>query len=65
MDTFIIVYAAYATGTGEYGYMPFFAVFYSFLLGYLFKNEKSQIHKIQNSLTNFNKGYINFELSNK
>ncbi|GAB1452028.1 hypothetical protein MASR2M47_20840 [Draconibacterium sp.] len=38
MDTLIVVYAAYAMGTGEYGYISFFAIFYSFQLGYLISN---------------------------
>ena len=63
LDTFIIVYAAYATGTGEYGYMAFFAFFYSFLLVYV-SNETSSIKQIK-QIDFKNKGYIEFELANK
>lgn len=36
MDTFVIIYLAYAIGTGEYGYLQFFSIFYSFQLSYLY-----------------------------
>jgi len=62
MDSFIIVYAAYSTGTGEYGYMPFFAFFYSFLLGYLISNKQSEIVKNQREVSRNNKNYIEFEI---
>ena len=42
MDTFIIVFAVYAIGTGNYGYLSFFAILYSFLLAYLLKAQKSE-----------------------
>jgi hypothetical protein len=41
MDTLVIIYAAYATGTGEYGYLSFFAIFYSFLMSYLINIQNS------------------------
>lgn len=47
MDTFIITYAAYAIGTGDYGYLSFFAIFYSFLFTYLIKIQRSEIHSLQ------------------
>lgn len=62
MDSFIIVYAAYSTGTGEYGYMPFFAVFYSFMLGYLSTYKQSEVLKKEISQTKFNRNYIKFEI---
>jgi hypothetical protein len=64
MDTLIVVYAAYSIGTGEYGYMTFFAIFYSFLLAYLLKNEKYEIHAAQNIIKSNKKDYIKFELNN-
>jgi len=64
MDTFIIVYALYSTITGEYGYMPFFAIFYSFLLGYFKSHQQSEIDKKRNWVTRNNKSYIQFEKSN-
>lgn len=65
MDTFIIIYAAYSTGTGEYGYMPFFAFFYSFQLGYLISTRQSEMVKNQNEENENNKNYIKFEISKK
>jgi hypothetical protein len=65
MDTFIMVYAAYATGTGEYSYMPFFAFFYSFLLGYLLSNQQSEKVRYHNQETQYNKKYIKFEILKK
>ena len=62
MDSFIIVYAAYSTGTGEYGYMPFFAVFYSLMLGYLSTYKQSEVLKKEISQTKFNRNYIKFEI---
>lgn len=32
MDTLVIVYVAYAIGTGEYGYIQIFALYYTFLM---------------------------------
>jgi len=32
MDTIIVVYVAYATGTGEYGYIEIFSIYYVFLM---------------------------------
>jgi hypothetical protein len=61
MDTLIIVYAAYSVGTGEYGYMPFFAIFYSFLLGYLVKHEKHETHVTLNNSKINRKNYIRFD----
>ena len=40
LDTLVIVFVAYAIGTGEYGYIQFFAVFYTFLLSYLFTSQQ-------------------------
>jgi len=34
MDTFILTYIAYAIGTGEYGYIELFSIYYVFLLSY-------------------------------
>jgi hypothetical protein len=62
MDTFIVVYAAYSTGTGEYGYMPFFALFYSFLLGYLKSNQQIEMLENHDFPTNNSKNYIKFEI---
>ncbi len=39
MDVLVLVYIAYAIGTGEYGYIQFFAIYHSFLLAYLFNNQ--------------------------
>jgi len=47
IDTFVITYAAYAIGTGEYGYMSFFAILYSFLLSYLKNNNRQYINTIK------------------
>jgi hypothetical protein len=65
MDTFIIVYAAYAIGTGEYGYMSFFAIFYSFLLGYFKSNRQLEIDMEQNQIKTNGKSYIKFDLLNE
>ena len=40
MDSFVIVYAAYAVGTGEYGYIQIFAIYYTFFLAYLLNNQQ-------------------------
>jgi hypothetical protein len=48
MDSFVIVYVAYATGTGEYGYLSFFAIYYTFLVSYLLNYEGD--NKKQNQL---------------
>jgi len=40
IDTFIIVYAAYAIGTGEYGYIQIFALYYTFLLAYVYNKQQ-------------------------
>ena len=42
MDAFVIIYAAYSIGTGDYGYISFFAIFYSYLLGYLNRNQEHE-----------------------
>ncbi|KAF0236789.1 MAG: hypothetical protein FD181_2478 [Prolixibacteraceae bacterium] len=65
MDTFVIVFVAYATGTGEYGYMGFFALFYSFLLAYLLTYQQAEIRAKQKIVTRAEKRYIRFELFNK
>jgi hypothetical protein len=62
MDSYIIVYAAYATGTGEYGYMPFFALFYSFLLGYLISDYQTKKLSTQNWNAANDKRFIKFEI---
>lgn len=64
MDSYIIVYAAYATGTGEYGYMPFFALFYSFLLGYLISNHQTEKLNNKDLETRIDKNFIKFEINN-
>lgn len=43
MDTFVITFAAYSIGTGDYGYMSFFAIFHSFLFSYLVNINKSKL----------------------
>lgn len=40
MDTLVITYLAYAIGTGEYGYLNSFSLFYTFLLAFLRNNFK-------------------------
>lgn len=56
IDTFIIVYIAYAIGTGEYGYIQLFALYYTFLLAYLYNNQKinKSNHNLSLSRYNFN-----------
>ena len=39
VDALVIVYGAYAIGTGEYGYLSFFALYHVFLILYLQKTE--------------------------
>lgn len=41
IDSLIILFFFYTMGTGEYGYMKFFALFYSFLLGLLLNMERT------------------------
>lgn len=43
MDAFVIIYAAYATGTGEYGYIQLFAFYYTYLLAYLFYCQEKNV----------------------
>lgn len=64
LDTFVITFIAFTIGTGEYGYMPFFAIFYSFLMGYLSKYEVAKVDQIHRLKRPNNKSYIKFELSN-
>ncbi len=47
MDCFIIVYVSYAIGTGEYGYIQFFALFYTFFVAYLM--QYFHLKKIKNN----------------
>ncbi len=61
-DSFIIVFAAYAIGTGNYGYLPFFAIFYTFLLVYLKTNQQSEMHLKQSGVIKNKKDYIKFEM---
>jgi hypothetical protein len=62
MDSLIIIYAAYSTGTGEYGYMPFFALFYSFLMGYLSSDLQSEMSSNKSGLKRSNRNYIKFDI---
>lgn len=43
LDILVIVYLAYSIGTGEYGYMPIFTIYYSYLFAYLLYHQKLQI----------------------
>lgn len=40
MNTLIVFYVGYCIGTGDYSYQQYFAIFYSFLLSYLYQSEK-------------------------
>ena len=64
MDLLVIFYFAYSGGTGDYGYMAFFAIYYIFLMQYLKAYELS-IEKDQSKLLipNHNKNFIKFELN--
>lgn len=42
MDTIIIVYSAYAVGTGEYGFIQQFSFYYTYLLAYLFNLQREK-----------------------
>lgn len=44
LDILVLVYLAYSIGTGEYGYLPIFSIYYSYLFAYLYitKNSKPQ-----------------------
>jgi hypothetical protein len=65
MDVFIITYAAYATGTGDYGYISFFAIFYSFLLAYLMNIQRSRIIEVKKSSTKIGNTLGNIRLNYK
>jgi signal transduction histidine kinase len=66
VDLLVIFFFSYAVGTGEYGYMIFFALYYIFLMQYLKMNEIS-IQKDQNKIliSNDKKSYIKFDLYSK
>ena len=63
LDTFILTYAAYSVGTGEYEYMPFFAIFYSYLMGYFLLSEKTEALTSENNTKKINNNFIKFELT--
>ena len=48
MDSIVIVYFAYSIGTGEYGYMSFFGIYYIFLIQYLHSVELNKQKLILN-----------------
>lgn len=50
LDALIIVYLSYAIGTGEYGYIQIFAIFYSYLIAYLYNERKMKIIRKNNVL---------------
>lgn len=62
LDTLVITYAAYAVGTGEYNYMPIFAMYYLFLVAYFSKVMQSDISEEKKKLK---KGYIEFNLKHQ
>lgn len=41
LDTIVIVYLSYSIGTGEYGYLVFFSIFYSLLFTILYVQQNS------------------------
>lgn len=53
IDSLVVVYAAYSIGTGEYGYLSFFAIYYTFLVSYLLNYDGD--NKKQNQLFYKNK----------
>jgi len=40
LDIIILVYLIFALGTGEYGYLQIFSIYYSFLFSYLFYHQR-------------------------
>jgi hypothetical protein len=50
MDTFLIIYIAYSIGTGEYGYIQIFSVYYVFLIASLIKFTKYKINQNKEDL---------------
>jgi hypothetical protein len=50
LDSLVIVYVSYSIGTGEYGYMPFFAIFYTVILSYL--SNYGYINKVSTQIKN-------------
>jgi hypothetical protein len=45
LDMLVLVYLTYAIGTGEYGYLPIFSIYYSFLFAYIFYHQRLQTNK--------------------
>jgi hypothetical protein len=62
MDSLVLVYFAYAIGTGEYQYIQFFSWIYIYLISYLFmvsrqgnynvKYSESRLKKIKQQMLN-------------
>lgn len=52
MDTLLITFFAYAIGTGEYGYMPFYSIFYVLQMGYLKISSEASLSKNRESPIN-------------
>jgi hypothetical protein len=42
LDIFVLVYLSFAIGTGEYGYLPIFSVYYSVLFAYLVYYQRAE-----------------------
>lgn len=42
MDIMVLVYLSFAIGTGEYGYLPIFSIYYSVLFAYLFYYQSAE-----------------------
>lgn len=40
MDSFLIIYILYTIGTGDYGYTQIFSFYYTYLLAFLFNNQR-------------------------
>jgi hypothetical protein len=45
LDIIVLVYLIYAIGTGEYGYLQIFSIYYSFLFLYLFNHQHKHTSK--------------------
>lgn len=43
LDTMIIIYLSYTMGTGEYDYLKFFAIFYTYMLAVLYVTQSHQV----------------------
>ncbi len=43
LDAYTIIYISYAIGTGEYGYLAFFSLFYTLLYADIFSNNKLRV----------------------